>query len=196
MNHYFSEKQTSILKVKIINVNLLNNGLEFNTGSGVFSKGKVDKGTKLLIESVYIKGNSILDIGCGYGVIGISIAKAFPKKKVLMTDINTRALYLTKKNIKLNNVGCEVIYSNLYDNIKGKFNLILSNVPQKAGKKICFAIIEGAKQHLIDFGELAIVGRHNKGGRSLQEKMKELFGNVSVAERSGGFRVYVSQKLT
>lgn len=193
--HYYSEKQTSKLRIKEIEVNLRGNSLKFYTGSGVFSIGKVDKGTKLLIENCIIKPNwKILDLGSGYGPIGISIAKAFPSTSIVMTDINQRAIKLSKMNIELNNISnIEVRKSNLYQKIEEKFNTIITNPPQTAGKKICFSIIEGAKDYLKKNGLLQLVARHNKGGKELEKKMKEVFGNVKDIAKKSGYRVYVSK---
>ena len=123
MEHYYSEKQTSKLRIKEIEVTLRGNKLKFYTGSGVFSIGQIDKGTKLLIEASIIQPNwKILDLGCGYGAIGISIAKAFPLAHITMTDINERAIKLARMNIELNNLkNIELIKSNLYQNIQEKF---------------------------------------------------------------------------
>jgi len=193
--HYYSEKQTSKLRIKEINTNLKGNKLKFYTGSGIFSIGKIDKGTELLIEKCIIKPNwKILDLGCGYGPIGISIAKSFPSAQTLMTDINERALSLSKKNIKLNNLNnIEIRKSNLYQNIREKFNTIITNPPQTAGKETCFEIIEKSKDHLKKDGLLQSVARHNKGGKELEKEMKEIFGNVREIGKKAGYRVYISK---
>jgi len=195
--HYYSEKQTSLLRIKEFEVNLKGNNIKLNSGSGVFSIGKIDKGTQLLIENCIVKTDwSILDLGCGYGPIGIAIAKAFPSTKILMTDINQRAIKLSRMNIKLNNLeNIQTKQSNLYEKINEKFNTIITNPPQLAGKKICFEIIEKAKEHLEKDGLLQLVFRHNKGGKQLELKMKEVFGNVEAIAKKGGYRVYMSRLL-
>lgn len=196
MPHYYSEEQTSPFILSKIKVMLLGHALEFYTSSGVFSIDHIDKGTELLINHAIIMDKwEILDIGCGYGPIGISVAKANPTTNITMVDINKRAIKLTKMNIKLNKVeNAEVLDSNLYTKLKGKkFNSILTNPPQTAGKDVCFEIIEKAPLHLKKEGVLQLVARHNKGGKHLSEKMKEVFGNVMDIAKSGGYRVYVSK---
>ncbi len=197
MSHYYSEKQTSELRIKEIDVNLRDNNLKFRTGSGVFSVGKIDKGTKLLIEKCIVKKDwKILDMGCGYGCVGIAIGKAFPLVHVLMTDINERAVKLSRMNIKLNKAeNVQVIKSDLYKNIQERFDTIITNPPQLAGKKICFEIIEKAKEHLKKDGLLQLVARHNKGGKELERKVKEVFGNVKEIGKKAGYRVYVAKLL-
>jgi len=195
MEHYFSEKPKSKLKLNKINTILLGKNFQFYTSPGVFSKNKIDKGTKLLIEKAIIKPKQkILDLGCGYGVIAIVIKKIFPKTDVTALDINERAILLTKKNAKLNNVKIKVIKSNLFDNIKEKFDVILVNPPQKAGKELCFKIIEESKKHLKPNGILQLVARHNKGGKTLEKKMKEVFNNTTTLAKKAGYRVYLSKK--
>jgi len=197
MVHYYSEHQTSPLKLRKINAFLRNNNLEFYTGSGIFSPDKVDFGSKLLIESCIIKPDwDILDLGCGYGAVGISIAKAFPRARVFMTDINKRAVKLALKNITLNNIKAEVKQGGLFEKIKEKFDTILVNPPQKAGKEICFSMIEQSFGYLKDGGLLQLVARHNKGGKSLKKKMESVFKNIETMEKKKGYSVYISQKLT
>ena len=112
-----------------------------------------------------------------------------------MCDINRRAIKLVKMNLKLNNIDAEVIHSNLYENINEKFDTILSNPPQSAGKETCFKIIREAPKYLKKYGLIQIVARHNKGGRTLKEFMKKVFGNVEDIAKKGGYRVYVSKSL-
>ncbi len=194
VEHYYSKKQTSKLKIRRIKTTLRGNKLEFYSGSGVFSIRKIDKGTRLLIEKCIIKPKwRILDLGCGYGVVGIAIAKAFPSTRVFMSDINERALELAKMNIELNNVRAEVIQSDIYEQIHGRFNTILVNPPQVAGKEVCFSMIEEGRDYLFKNGLFQLVARHNKGGKELSKKMYESFGNIEAIAKSGGYRVYLSR---
>jgi len=193
--HYYSEKQTSKLRITELNYNLRGNKLKFHTGPGVFSIKRIDPGTILLIEKCIVEENwEILDLGCGYGPIGIAIAKAFPQTKILMTDINERAVKLARYNTELNNItNIKTRKSDLYKGIKETFNTIITNPPQTAGKEVCFQIIQQAKDHLKKGGLLQLVARHNKGGKELSKKMKEVFGNVKDIGKKAGYRVYVSK---
>jgi len=197
MAHYFSQEQASPLKLKKISAALRGHDFEFYTGSGVFSKDSIDKGTALLIENAIIEKNwKIMDLGCSYGAVGIIIAKLFPETTIVMADINKRALQLAKMNLKLNHVAnAEVIFSDLYKSIEGKFNTIIVNPPQKAGKETCFEIIEKSIGYLEPNGSLQLVARHNKGGKELEKKMNLVFGNVKAIAKKGGYRVYTSKLL-
>ena len=195
MPHYYSEKQTSPLRLCKIKSAIMGKVFEFYSGSGVFSKKKVDNGTRVLVENCIVKNSwKILDLGCGYGVVGVVIAKIFPKTTVLMVDVNKRALKLAKMNLELNNIkNADVKYSNLYLNVKEKFNTIVVNPPITAGRKLCFRIIEEAKEHLEKNGLLQLIARHRKGGKILGEKMLEVFGNMEEKAKSGGYRLYISK---
>lgn len=194
MTHYYSKKQTSRINIKKIPVIVKNTEFELYSASGIFSKDKLDNGTKLLIENCIIKAEwNVLDIGCGIGVIGISVKLFNPSIKVMMSDVNKRAVMVSKKNVKLHNLDIKAIRSNLYSKIPDKFNTILVNPPQTAGKDICFQIIDEAKNHLNDKGLLQLVARHNKGGSVLEKRMKEVFGNVEQIAKGSGYRVYVSE---
>ena len=195
MTHYYSEKQTSPLRLCKIKSALMGKVFEFYSGSGVFSKKKVDNGTRVLVENCIVKDEwKVLDLGCGYGVVGVVIGKIFPKTIVLMVDVNKRALKLAKMNIELNNIeNADVKYSNLYSAVKEKFNTIIVNPPITAGRKLCFRIIEESKEHLEKEGLLQLIARHRKGGKILGEKMLEVFGNMEEKTKSGGYRLYVSK---
>jgi 16S rRNA G1207 methylase RsmC len=197
MVHYYSKYQESEIKLKKIKAKLRGISFEFYTGSGVFSKDKVDKGSELLINSCIIKKNwRILDLGCGYGAVGITLAKTFSDLKVVMIDVNKRAVKLARMNMKLSNIdNARVFSSNLFEKINEKFNTIIVNPPQKAGKDICFKIIEESKDYLEKKGLLQLVARHNKGGKVLSQKMEEVFGNVKDIAKKSGYRMYVSSMI-
>jgi len=196
MPHYYSENQTSPLRIEKIKSILRDKEFEFYTGSGVFSRKKVDKGTELLVNNCVVEDNwKVLDLGCGYGVIGVVIGKIFSSTSVLMVDFNRRALKLAKMNIELNNLkNADVNQSNLYSNVNEKFNTIIVNPPITAGRKTCFDIIEGAKEHLEKEGILQVVAKHRKGGKVLGEKMLEVFKNMDVIAKGSGYRIYTSIK--
>lgn len=192
--HYYSEQPESELKLRKINAKLRGKSLEFWTGAGVFSPRRIDPATQLLIEKAKInKTDKVLDLCAGYGPAGITIKKAFPQTQVFLTDINKRAVQLAKKNAKLNNTEVKIESGNLYEPYKEeKFDVILVNPPMAAGRKICYKIIEEAKNHLDKGGTLQLVARHQKGGRMLEKKMQETFGNTETLAKKGGFRVYLS----
>ena len=195
MEHYYSEQQKSLFNVKKIKQKIKGQQFDFYTASGVFSKDKIDKGTLALAENMAVDKNSkVLDIGCGIGILGIVAAKLF-NANVVMSDINKRAVMLAKKNAELNNVKAEIYHGNLYEPItQNDFDIILSNPPQTAGKELCFQLIEQSKNYLKKNGNLQLVARHNKGGKTLSNKMEEVFGNVKVIAKKAGYWVYMGVK--
>ncbi len=193
--HYFSEKQDSPLRMQKISSTVRGKTFYFFTGSGVFSKEKIDDGSKLLIESVQLKKEAhVLDLGSGYGPVGIILKKFFPTCDVTLSEINERAVHLAQSNAALNNVTVDIRQSNIFENVPEKFDVILLNPPQSAGKELCFQMITESINHLTKRGKLIIVARHNKGGKELNKKMGSVFGNVSEGNKSAGFRIYESEK--
>ena len=193
--HYYSKEQKSQINLKKISARLRDNELEFWTGSGVFSGKKVDKGSELLANECIIKeGWDVLDLGCGYGAVGIAAAKAYPSSNIVMTDINQRAVKIARLNKKMHRLkNISVLQGDAYEKVSGNFDTILFNPPQTAGKEICFKMIELAKDYLKKGGLLQLVARHNKGGKSLSEKMKLVFGNVRGISKKSGYRIYLSE---
>ncbi len=192
--HYYTEKPTSELKLRKIKARLRQKEFEFYTGSGVFSPKRVDPATELLINKAIVKEkDKVLDLCAGYGPVGIAIKKIFPETNVFLTDINKRAINLAKKNALLNRVKLTITSGDLYTPYKEeKFDVILVNPPMAAGRKICYQIIAQAKQHLTKEGTLQVVARHQKGGKMLEKKMQEIFGNVEAVAKKSGFRIYLS----
>ncbi len=182
----------------LIRCRLKGHDFEFLTISGVFSPRGIDNGTRLLIESMSLpKGGSVLDLGCGYGPVGIVAARLWPMLEVWMTDLNERAIELTKENAKRNGVeNVIVVQGHIYEPVDGKaFDAIVSNPPISAGlRKVVGPLISGAVDHLVEKGSLQVVVQSNKGGRALSSLMEKAFGNVEVLSRRSGYRVLKAEK--
>jgi len=196
-DHYYTAKPTSQLRPKEFSTIIFSYRMNFITGSGVFSIGKLDLGTKLLINSAEIKneeGFDVLDLGCGYGAVGIALKKENPNVNMVCTDVNIRAVNLTRDNADKNKVKIKSFTSDIYKKMRElRFDAILVNLPQNAGKEICFKMIEGAKEFLKPNGTLQTVSRHQKGGKSYEKKMIEVFGNCEYLGKGSGYRVYCSR---
>lgn len=192
--HYYTPKPTSHLKKKTVTTNINGVSLTFVTATGVFSRQTIDLGTKILLKHALVKEtSSVLDLGCGYGIVGIFIAKTVPAAKIVMTDVNERATKLAQENAELNNVVVDIRTGNGYETVQQeRFDYILLNPPQTAGRALCFQLIEQAQHHLNKEGIFYLVARHSKGGAVLEQKMNEIFGNAETVARESGFRVYKS----
>jgi len=203
MEHYFTERpQSSFIKEKF-EVEILGEKIIINSGSGLFSLKELDFGTELLIKNAKISnttGNSaskILDLGCGYGIVGIALKKHNPDLDVTLVDINDRAIQVSKKNCDENDTECLVLKSDIFSHPElhnAKFDVILTNPPFSAGKKVCIEFINQSFEHLNKDGSLQLVAPHNKGGESLKKVMLEVFGNVDELAKKRGYRVYYSIK--
>lgn len=197
--HYYTSKPTTESKPIEWNYELLGKTFKFTSDNGVFSKNEVDFGSRLLIETFELPANrgDILDLGCGYGPIGLSLANAFPDRKITMVDVNERALDLSKKNAQKNGItNIEIKQSNLFDKLKdARFASILSNPPIRAGKKVVHQLLEQAFDHLISDGELWIVIQKKQGAPSAIEKMEAVFGNAEVVAKKKGYFIIRSKKV-
>ena len=194
--HYFTENPESEIKEKSFTENICGSQINFTSVSGVFSfETKVDRASRNLIKNFTPSGSSILDIGCGYGAIGLFIKARFPSQDVTMIDVNNRALSYATKNAVSNKLIVEVLNSNLYEALPNRmFDDIVSNPPFAAGKDLNRRLITEAYQYLSEGGSLWLVAFHNKGGSSLKDIMKNVFGNVTDMDKSGGIRVYKAIK--
>lgn len=172
--------------------------VEFLTASGIFSHREIDAGTRLLIDSMRLPaGGKALDIGCGYGPIGIVAAKLEPRLQVWMTDVNKRAVALAEENARRNLVGnVRLLTGSLYEPLGGQtFDAILTNPPISAGiGKVVEPLIEGSTRHLKPDGSLQMVVRTRRGGRIIMDLMKQRFGGFEVLARKGGYRVLRSER--
>lgn len=196
--HYFAEKPRAPSKLKRIKATLLGRDFIFETDKGVFAKDHVDLGTKRLIEKVQLpeEGN-LLDLGCGYGPIGIAIAATHPKLKVWMIDINERAVNLAKRNAKLNKVKNVVVMKSDRFNALPKdlrFDAIVTNPPIHAGKQLLVKLIREAFDWLKDGGSFWFVARTQHGAKTLQRITEEVFGNAECVDIHGGYRVIAAVK--
>ncbi|MBS7605457.1 MAG: methyltransferase [Candidatus Bathyarchaeia archaeon] len=195
--HYFTPKPTSKMELNLINAYLRGRYFRFWTSSSVFSKRRIDPGTRLLIENMILPEKGlVLDIGCGYGAIGIAAAALNPNIYVIMLDVNERAIWLAKRNIKLNGIAnAEVRRGNLYEPVKGMlFNCILSNPPISAGMATVEAIITGAPEHMCEGATFQMVVKSKIGRERFRDIFERTFGNFTVLAREGGYRVLMARK--
>jgi len=194
MAHYYAEDQDVPLNPYKIRVTARDHALELWTGSGVFSREHLDKGTELLLNTCVLEpGWKVHDLGCGYGVVGLIVKIVEPSCDVFCSDVSKRAVFLTRKNAREHGVSLRVIRSDGYTKIDEDFDTILLNPPYVSGRKVIFRLFEEAKLHLKSGGLLQVVARHQKGGKMIKQKLVELFGNCDDSRKKSGFHLYVSR---
>lgn len=192
--HYYTENPTSEIREREFRQTILNAELTLVSVSGVFSfENKIDRASEILIRSYKPSGRSVLDLGCGYGTIGLFVKTIYRNQIVCLSDINERAVSYTMLNAAKNRLEVKAVQSDLFSAFNGvSFDDIVTNPPLAAGKKLLTRLIDEAFDHLNPDGALWLVAYHNKGGSTLKEIMKARFGNAEDMEKSGGIRVYRS----
>ncbi|WP_422121840.1 class I SAM-dependent methyltransferase [Planococcus sp. X10-3] len=197
--HYYSKNPQTSSKPQEWAYTLRGEKFQFQTDSGVFSKNEVDFGSRLLIEAFEdssVEG-PVLDVGCGYGPIGIAIAKSFPQKRVHMVDVNSRAIELAQKNALKNGAdNVEIYESDGLSSVKEEgFSAILTNPPIRAGKDTVFRFYEEACEKIAPGGSLWVVIQKKQGAPSTEEKLTALFGNCSVVDKKKGYFIFEARKI-
>ncbi|CZR01213.1 class I SAM-dependent methyltransferase [Trichococcus collinsii] len=199
-NHYYTKNPETESKETSWTFPLRDREFRFISDSGVFSKKTVDFGSRLLIESFRLNeevAGDILDVGCGYGPMGLALAHAYPARLVEMVDVNERAMSLARRNAEANNIRNVKVYeSNTYDQVpEGRqFAAIVSNPPIRAGKQVVHRILSEAHTHLLPGGTLTVVIQKKQGAPSAEQKMLDVFGNVEVIARDKGYWIIQSVK--
>ena len=197
-DHYYSNKPQTESKPRQWKFTLLGFDFKFETDAGVFSKSEVDFGSRVLIDAFEmpkVEGD-VLDVGCGYGPIGLSIAKANPERFVHMMDVNTRALQLAEKNASMNGVQNVRIFES--DGLAAvgdvKAAAILTNPPIRAGKETIFRFYDESYEKLARGGELWVVIQKKQGAPSTVSHLEEKFSQVEVVEKKKGYWIIRAKK--
>lgn len=197
-DHYFSTDPKSRFIISSISTILRGRDFIFSTSSSVFSKKRIDPGTRLLVEKMVLPENgTILDLGCGYGAIGIVAASTNNKLQVIMTDVNSRAVTLSRINIKRNGIiNAKVRLGYLYEPVEGLiFNCILVNPPVSAGMDLVKKMVQEATKVLANGGSFQMVIRSKIGKKTLPLIFNEVFGNCTIISRGSGYRVLRGENL-
>lgn len=198
MSHYFENDKNLKSEIRELSYNYNSSFFIFYSDNGVFSKNNIDYGSKLLIET-YLKENDInekrvLDVGCGYGFLGIMVSRV-TDSYVEMIDINSRAVHLTNMNIKrYKDFKGKAYVSNVYENVEGKYDIIITNPPIRIGKEKLLEILIGAFDHLEDNGLLYYVIRKDQGALSIKKILEENGINVEVINKDKGYFIYRAKK--
>ena len=195
-NQYFENNEKLESEIREISYYFRGTKISFYADNGVFSKGGIDFGSNLLLKTISLDGcKHILDVGCGYGTIGVTLAKTNPEVVVTMVDVNLRAIGLCKRAIEKNGLtNAEVFESNIYENVNGVFDVVVSNPPIRAGKSVVHGIILGAYEHLNDGGSMWCVIQKKQGAESAKKLLKTLYQSVEVVEKDKGYEIIKATK--
>ncbi len=195
--HYSTRRPTAPRRPGAITVAARGLRLRLTTDAGVFARRGLDRGTELLLEALELGPcETILDLGCGYGVLGIAAAKLSEGGHVVLTDVNERAAGLARANLRENGVtNAEVRVGDLYAPVPDlAFDHILSNPPIRAGRAVVDRIVTEAPVHLLEGGRLWLVARTKQGADAIRGRMAAAFGNAEVVRRGSGYKVLRSRK--
>lgn len=193
MDHYYSANPESESNEREIKYELKDRTFKFISDNGVFSKEHVDFATDFMLRTIIdddLEGN-VLDMGCGYGVIGITVSSLCSKvSSVTLCDINNRAIDLATRNAERNRVvNANIFASDGFANVEGRFDIIITNPPIRAGKAIIYKMYEDAKEHLNDGGRFYLVINKKHGAPSTINYLNELYSDVEVLDKKAGFNV-------
>ncbi len=194
-SRYFQDlekyRQDMLIKTELCGI-----PMQFATTWGLFSPKAIDEGSRLMLDHIQVENDdNCLDIGCGYGPLGLTIAKLAPQGKTTLVDKDFVAIDYTNKNIKLNRLdNCEAFLSNgLNQTGKRRFNLIVSNIPAKVGNELLSLFLYDALQHLEPGGRFYVVTI--SGIRKyIERSFKELFGNYKKVKQGKTYTVAMAVK--
>ncbi len=198
MPQYFDNNEELSHDFHQYSFSLLGEEFSFISDSGVFCKDGLDDGSRLLLETIAKTdlGNSILDMGCGIGPIGLLLAHFDKNRHITLVDVNRRALDCAKQNAAKLGLSSrvDIFESDVYSNINSSFSTIVTNPPIRAGKKVTYAMYAGAISHLNEGGQLILVIRKQQGASSCQEYLKTIFKEVEVVKSKKGYRILIAKK--
>ena len=188
-DHYYTENPVSAHGERRVALQALGNALTFITDAGVFSRDGLDRGTEVLLNALPPLEGRVLDLGCGWGAVGVALGKRYPELDIVMTDINSRAVGLARRNLAENGVTATVVQGDGFDPVEGQFDAIITNPPIRAGKAVIYGLFDRARSFLKPGGALYLVIRKQQGAPSALKFLKERYGEAEVIDRGSGFHV-------
>lgn len=188
-DHYYTVQPTSAHDLRTCTVEVLGVRSAFTTDAGVFSRDGLDVGTRALLEALPPMHGRVLDLGCGWGPVGVTLARKYPEAEIVMTDVNQRAVDLSKRNLAANGARAAVFQGDGFENVPGSFDFVITNPPIRAGKATIYRMFTDARDRLNPGGSLFIVIRKQQGAPSALKFLREQFAAAEVVARESGFWV-------
>lgn len=195
--HYYTAQPETAHEESAFTAELRGMTFRYITDTAVFSRERVDFGSALLIEAIVVSPtDTVLDLGCGYGPIGMAAARLAHQGKVYMVDVNERAADLARRNLAENGIiNAEVRTGDGLAPVQGiVFDKVLTNPPIRAGKQTIYRMIDDAYQALKPGGSIWVVIQTKQGAPSMKKKLTEVFGNVEDVDRQAGYHVFKAVK--
>ena len=188
--HYYTQNPGVEHDEKQVIFDVLGLQLSCTTDAGVFSRDGLDMGTRILLESLPEMHGRVLDLGCGWGPVGTALGKKYPEIEIVMSDVNARAVELSRRNLQKNGVkNALAVQGDGYESVQGAFDFIVLNPPIRTGKAVIYAMFDQAKAHLAENGALYIVIRKQQGAESARKFLEEIYGSVERIAREKGYWV-------
>ena len=188
--HYYAKNPSVAHDERRVIFEVLGLKIECTTDSGVFSREGLDMGTRILLEALPEVSGRALDLGCGWGPVGVALGRKYPEAELVLSDVNERAAELARRNLRDNGVtNARVVCGDGFEKVEGDFDLIALNPPIRAGKAVIYALFANAAGHLRPGGALYIVIRKQQGAESAQKYLKTLYGDVERVARDKGYWV-------
>ncbi|HEY3364618.1 MAG TPA: class I SAM-dependent methyltransferase [Symbiobacteriaceae bacterium] len=193
--HYYTARPEAQHDLATFTATLRGQEFRFVTDAAVFSRDRIDFGSALLIEAMQVEPeDTVLDLGCGYGPIGVSAAYLAPGGRVYMVDVNERAAGLARRNLAENGLqNAEVRVGDGVEPVRDlMFDKVVTNPPFRAGKAVVYGLIDGAHAVLKPGGALFVVIQTKQGAPSMKKQLAQVFGNVEDIAREAGYHVFKS----
>lgn len=188
--HYYSQTPSVEHDEKQVVFEVLGQKIKCTTDAGVFSRDGLDMGTRILLEALPQMQGRILDLGCGWGPVGVALGKKYPQIQLLLSDVNERAAELARRNLRDNGVcNAQVVRGDGYEAVDGRFDAIVLNPPIRTGKSVIYTLFADARKHLAPGGALYIVIRKQQGAESAEKHLKTLYASVERICREKGYWV-------
>ena len=193
-DHYYTVHPASAHDLRTCTVDVLGVQSQFTTDAGVFSRDGLDTGTRALLEALPELRGRVLDLGCGWGAVGVTLARKYPEAELVMTDVNQRAVDLSVRNLAANGARAAVCQGDGFENVSGNFDFVITNPPIRAGKAAIYGMFADARDRLNPGGQLYIVIRKQQGAPSALKYLREQFTGAEVVARESGFWVIRADK--
>ena len=188
--HYYAKNPGVAHDERRVIFEVLGLKIQCITDSGVFSREGLDMGTRILLEALPEVSGRALDLGCGWGAVGVALGKRYPNAELVLTDVNERAAELAARNLRANGVkNAHAVCGEGFENVEGAFDLIALNPPIRAGKAVIYDLFANAAARLNAGGALYIVIRKQQGAESAQKYLQTIYGEVERIARDKGYWV-------